>query len=271
MQMKVFDIHVHIFPQKIAEKASRAIGKFYDAEMRHDGTLDTAIRLMDEAGIQGMAVHSVATTPAQCAHINEFVMEAKRAYPDRIIPFAAIHPGLEDVEAYVENALQAGFRGFKIHPDIQGFALDRPDAVQMIGAVAGKAPLLIHTGDARYDNSGPVKVAGMLDRFPNLTAICAHLGGYSQWTEAEALLAGRDIYVDCSSSMFLLEPERMVEIMRAYGMDRVFFGSDYPMWTPGEELKRFLALNLTEAEKQAVLWDNAAKFFGLESSQISGV
>ena len=47
MQMKVFDIHVHIFPQKIAEKASRAIGKFYDAEMRHDGTLDTAIRLMD--------------------------------------------------------------------------------------------------------------------------------------------------------------------------------------------------------------------------------
>ena len=35
-----------------AEKASRAIGKFYDTSMGYDGTLQTALRLMDEAGAE---------------------------------------------------------------------------------------------------------------------------------------------------------------------------------------------------------------------------
>lgn len=39
-------------------------------------------------------------------------------------------------------------------------------------------------------------------------------------------------------------------------MDRVLFGSDYPMWTPNEEVQRFLALPLTDGEKEKILWTN---------------
>ena len=43
--MKVFDIHVHIYPDKIAEKASDSIGVFYDGIRMHgNGTLRDCLR-----------------------------------------------------------------------------------------------------------------------------------------------------------------------------------------------------------------------------------
>ena len=69
--MKIFDVHVHIFPDAIAERAVNAIGSFYEHfNMECDGRLDTAIRAMDEAGITRCAAHSVATTGAARARLS---------------------------------------------------------------------------------------------------------------------------------------------------------------------------------------------------------
>ena len=38
--------------------------------------------------------------------------------------------------------------------------------------------------------------------------------------------------------------------------DRILFGSDFPMWSPKEELERFLSLGLDEAEQQKILYGN---------------
>ena len=54
-----------------------------------------------------------------------------------------------------------------------------------------------------------------------------------------------------------------LEIIRAFGVDHVLFGSDYPMWNPGEEKRRLEALALTAAEKQAIFYDNAARLLNL--------
>lgn len=263
--MGIFDIHVHIFPDKIAEKAARNVGKFYDIPMRCDGKLSTALRVLDEAGIERFCAHSVATSPAQVRPINDFIWEAYEKYPDRIVPFAALHPDVEDPDALVDEFVRAGFRGVKIHPDIQGYRLDDRHVLGMIGAVAGRLPLLIHTGDYRYDNSGPARLLHMLDQFPNLVAICAHLGGWGEWEKAAASkLPGRkNVYVDTSSSLYAVPPARATEIIRSYGVDNVFFGTDYPMWLPKEELKRVDALGLTDEEREKILHKNAERFFGL--------
>ena len=39
--MRIFDSHVHIYPEKIAVKASENVGKFYDKKMAFDGTIAT--------------------------------------------------------------------------------------------------------------------------------------------------------------------------------------------------------------------------------------
>ena len=260
--MKIFDVHVHIFPDRIADRAVNAIGSFYENfNMEGDGRLETAIRAMDAAGITRCAAHSVATSAHQVDAINDFVMDAWRRYPERILPFAAMHPDLPEPAATAEAAIARGFRGVKIHPEIQGFRLDDPAVLDMLAPFEGRLPILVHCGDYRYDNSSPERIKRVLRQFPRLRLICAHLGGWTVWREAWRRLAGEDIYVDTSSALFALSPEEAVRIIRAYGVDRALYGTDYPMWLPGDELRRFDRLPLTQDEREKILWTNHLALF----------
>ncbi|MEG2357048.1 MAG: amidohydrolase family protein, partial [Clostridia bacterium] len=123
-------------------------------------------------------------------------------------------------------------------------------------------PALVHIGDSRYSFSEPERMARVLDRVPKLQAICAHLGGWSVWDEGWRALAGREnVWVDSSSSLYALAPEKAVEIIRHYGADRVFFGTDYPMWKPEEEVALVMALPLSEKERENIFHLNFERFF----------
>jgi hypothetical protein len=100
------------------------------------------------------------------------------------------------------------------------------------------------------------------DRFPGLDIIAAHFGGYSEWDEAENHLAGRRIWVDTSSSLAFIEPERAVRLIEAFGADRVIFGTDYPMWDAREELERFYRLNLSPKQQEMILYKNILLLLG---------
>ena len=262
--MKIFDIHVHIFPDKIAHKAADSIGDFYDGIRMHgDGTLETALSMLDAAGVEKFAAHSVALSPHNVDRINEFIMSARAQHPDRIVPFAAIHPDMEDVQATVDSIVAQGFRGIKIHPDMQKFAVDDDHVAPMMEAIAGRLPLLIHCGDYRYDYDGPRRILHLHANFPKLEIICAHFGGWGEWDTAAALLPGNGLLIDTSSSLYKWSPEKASEAVHRFGVENVLFGSDFPMWNPVEELERFMQLKLSDAEREAILWNNAARIFKL--------
>ena len=102
----------------------------------------------------------------------------------------------------------------------------------------------------------------ILDRYPNLTVIGAHFGGWSVWEEATRIFCGREnFFVDCSSSLYAMSPEKAKELIMAYGADRVLFGTDYPLWTPEAEMERFMRIDLTDDQRRAILCDNAEKLF----------
>ena len=188
-------------------------------------------------------------------------MEAHRRYPERIVPFAAMHPALRDVRATAEAVIAAGFRGVKLHPEIQGFRIDAPDVLDMLAPFEGKLPIHCHCGDYRYDNSSPARLKHVLRTFPRLTLICAHLGGWTVWREAARQLIGEDVYVDTSSALFALSPREAVDIIRGYGADRALYGTDFPMWSPVGELARFDRLDLTDDERERILWTNSQRLF----------
>ena len=263
--MKIFDIHVHIFPHKIASKAADSIGEFYDGILMHgNGTLETALEMMDAAGVTAFAAHSVALTPHNVARINEFILSAKAQMGERMVPFAAIHPDVEDVQAVVDDAAAQGFRGFKIHPDMQRFAVDDPHVAPMMEAISGSGlPLLIHSGDYRYDFDGPQRLLNLHKNFPKLQMICAHFGGWGEWDRAVEMLPGNGLMVDCSSSLYQWPAERAARAVKKFGAENVLFGSDYPMWNPQEEVERFLRLELSDREREDILWNNAARLFKL--------
>jgi len=260
--MTIIDTHAHIYPDKIALKAAKSIGEFYEIPMNQDGTVSSLLQAGDEAGISRFLVHSVAVTWERAHSINDFIAASVQAHPDRFIGFGSLHPEHPEVEKELDRMLTLGLSGVKLHPDFQHFLLDDPKAVRMFQAMAErKLPLLVHTGDTRYPYSDPERMARALDKVPSLKAICAHLGGWSVWDQAWKLLAGRgNVWVDCSSSLYAMDPQVAVKVIHRYGADRVFFGTDYPMWKPDEELKRFHRLSLTSEEEEMILHKNFERF-----------
>lgn len=266
-QTPVFDVHAHIFADELAQRMTGSISAFYSEfglTAHGAGTLEDCVHQMSETGIARFALNQVAMRPRMAETINAFILAAYRRYPDRIVPFAAIHPEQKDPDAYVADVKAAGFKGFKIHPDMQRFQLDSDAAMPMLRAIeASGLPVLIHCGDPRFDFDGPQRVAALHDRLPGLKAINAHFGGWSQLDEAVRMLAGRELLVDLSGTLEELEPARAADIIRAYGTKNIIFGSDYPMYSPAAALDCFLRLPLTQQERADILWNNAARIIGL--------
>ena len=50
-------------------------------------------------------------------------------------------------------------------------------------------------------------------------------------------------------------------MIRSYGVENCFYGSDFPMWNHSEEFERFLALGFTPEENQLMLADNFKRCF----------
>ena len=262
--MNIIDTHCHIYPDAIAERAAAGIGKFYDYPVWADGRVDTLLKAGAAAGISHHVVCSVATTPHQVASINRFIRQTVDAHPDRFTGLGALHPDSPDQAADVEQVLSLGLKGIKLHPDIHQVAIDDPRYMEIFSLLEGRLPVLCHLGDTRYDFSNPARVKRVLERFPRLTMIGAHFGGWSLWKEAAETLHGYDgLFVDCSSSLFALSPDEAAALIRQYGAERVLFGVDYPMWSPVDEVARFAALPLTEAERERVLYRNAALLYGI--------
>ena len=255
-EYKIIDIHDHIFPDKIAPKATEAIGRYYGIKMRHSGTVECLLEAGRRIGTENYVVHSSATTVEQVQAINDYIYCVQAGHPE-FIGFATLHPDMKDIGREVDRIVSMGLHGIKLHPEFQNLTVDADYMLPLYEAAEGRLPVLIHAGDRNRDSSSPKRIARVLDRFPGLVVIAAHLGGYSVWDQSSEYLIGRNLYIDTSSSLPFMEPSAAVGIMRRHGIEKVLFGTDYPMWDHAEELERFMRLNLTEAERKAVLHDNA--------------
>lgn len=263
VQMEIIDFHAHIYPDKIAEKASHSVGDFYSIPMQNVGSVEALFQSGDPAGVDRFVVQSVATVSRQVVSINNFIKETCEEYPCRLIGFGTIHPGLENAVEEVERCLQMGLHGIKIHPDVQHFHMDDPEMFPIYDALQGRAPVLIHCGDYRYDYSHPKRLAHILDEFPRLEVIAAHFGGWSLWDLAMEYLLNRRCWLDTSSSFAFLGKVRAKEIIRAYGAERIVFGDDFPMWSHQSEVNTLLSLGLTQEENEMIFSGNAKRILGI--------
>lgn len=269
---KIIDSHCHIFPDKIAQKATDSIDIFYGISETgvingcgFVGTAKTLIKQCDSTGVEKCLVTSVATTPHHAQSINNFISQEVALFPDRFIGFGSLHPESETLEEDAEHLTALGLKGVKLHPDIQNFKVDDPKVIKIFNICDKKGlPVLLHTGDSRFDNSNPNRVEKILKMFPDLTVIGAHLGGWSVWDKApEKLSKYKNFYVDTCSSFYALSKARAKEIIDIYGAERVIFGTDFPMWKQEDELEFLFSLDLTEDELKGILHDNLIKILDI--------
>lgn len=264
--MRIIDIHTHIFPEKIAEKAVASIGHFYEMDsMTHGGKTQDLLNVAKKANIERMMVFSTATKPDQVESINRFILSECQSHPE-FIGLGTLHP---DYENFCEELLflkNQGIRGIKLHPDFQKFAIDDKRMLPIYDFLQEQGMfVLTHSGDYRYEFSNPDKVASVAKQFPRMNIIGAHFGGWSEWDKAFTSYQGLDnIYVDTCSVFPFGGTDLMQKALSVFDPTHIFFGSDFPMWDPASEIETILSFKLGDQLTEDIFYNNFASFYGLE-------
>ena len=262
---KVADIHAHVFPEKLADKAPASISAFYGGmEVAcHPATPQKMAFYEQEAGITRFVMSNSATTAHQVHSINDFLPQAVKNIPGAIA-FGSIFPGMDGAIEELERAKALGIRGLKVHPDFQKVPLDDPAGVPIYRRAAELGlPVLFHMGDDRYDYSTPERLMNLLRQVPDLQVIAAHFGGWRAWAHSYECPLPSCVLYDTSSTLPMIPRDMVLRMLDRFGPERFLFGTDFPMWSPKEELARFLALGLGEDVNEKILYGNFMKLFDL--------
>jgi hypothetical protein len=115
---RIIDMHAHVFPEKIAEKATLAISAYYGVPMASIGTVENLIRQGALAGIKRFLIHSTATNPDQVRTINEYIAATVKS-DKRFWGFGTLHPFSGDIGGDGEHLAGLGLLGVKFHPEFQ--------------------------------------------------------------------------------------------------------------------------------------------------------
>ena len=264
--MKVIDMHTHIFPEKIAAKATVATAEYFDLPEppNHYGSVAELVEVLSQAEITYAMVFSAATTAHQVEHINRYIWEEAQTHP-QFIPCGTLHADYPDYKDELRWMREHGVHGVKIHPEFQHFVLDDERLFPMYEEMERQDMFLIaHMGDPRVNVSGPARMLPIARTFPKLRCIAAHLGNWGDWDVEKIRPIAKlpNMYTDISSSFsYVQDKEPLYAILREYDPAHVFFGSDYPIWCPRKELAKARALHLDPGFLEDVLFNNFAKFY----------
>jgi len=267
---KIIDAHVHVYPESVAEKAAKNLGEFYGFTVQCKGTYEDLKAQAKETGTAGFFFLAVATAERQVEKLNYNMANlVAKAREDGFLAlgFGGLHQDYPNKRGEVARCESLGLCGIKIHPDIQRVDIDDPRLLSVYEELESRGmKLFLHMGDDRpeYRYSEPKKLARVLDLFPGLVVIAAHFGGYRAWDEAKAHLWGREnVWYDASSTFWDVTPEKALEFAQGCGVENVLYGSDYPVMRLADYLELFNKLELSEPERQAILYGNATRFMSI--------
>ncbi len=262
----LIDMHVHIFPDKLAKRALTNLARVCKCQYLTDGTVSGTSEKLREWGVDACAALSIATKPTQQTSLNNWAASVQN---ERIHCFGSVHPDSPHAVEELKRIKLLGLRGVKLHPDYQNFFIDEAKMFPIYEAISELGlPVTFHTGrdplSPNLAHATPKAVARIADLFPRMKIIAAHLGGMVMYDEAEELLAGKNIYLDTAMSARLCPSEQFERIVKKHGSERILFGSDCPWSRSCDEFEYIEKTRLSTEEKENIYWRNAARLLSLD-------
>jgi len=186
---------------------------------------------------------------------------------DELLFWAVLDPRREESFQQVEGLLKhEKCAGIKIHPTEHAYEIREQGARIFDFAARCDAVILTHSG---CPGAYPEDFVPFANRHPSTRLILAHLGNSNDDNVTRQVCAllratSDNVFVDTSSarSMFSGLVEWAVEQV---GAPRILFGSDTPLYSVAAQKARIVYADIPDDAKRAILFDNAARLFGLEA------
>lgn len=219
--------------------------------------VEMLLERMDECGID----HAVCfTRPNQID--NEYVIEAAKAHGDRITGFACTSPWTEQAADELRRCFDAGLRGLKLHPILNGFPIDAHNIVDPLFAVCEEYgyPIICHAmGDHAW--LAPSRFEEMAKTFPEVDVIMAH-SGFLVAHDDMVRTAGRNANLYLGTSVSSAFNVKMA--VQELGPEKVLMGTDTPWGYYEMELLKIELAVPDEAGRRLVMGGNTLRLLGRE-------
>ena len=164
-----------------------------------EATLEDLEAAMKKSGVDRSVLLHIATKEHQHQHVLEF---AKETDSEKFISFGSVVPGSETALEYIWKISDEELKGIKLHPPLQRVDADIESAMPMYDLIrALNLVVVFHAGwDATYRDEmrcTPRMLLHILQNFPGIKMVAAHMGGMCLQNEVMELLAGKaDLYFD---------------------------------------------------------------------------
>ena len=262
----LIDMHVHIFPDSIAERALTGLAQICKCQYLTDGTVGGTSDKLREWDVDYCAALNIATKPTQQTAVNNWAASVQNK---NIRCFGSVHPDAPDVLSELQRIKRLGLCGVKLHPDYQNFFVDETRMFPIYEAISDLGlPVTFHTGrdplSPNVVHASPAAVARVTDLFPHMKIIAAHMGGMAMYDEAEELLAGKNIFFDTAMSARLCPPKQFERIINKHGSEHILFASDCPWSRSCDEFDYIEKTGLSSFDKENIYWKNAADLLQLD-------
>jgi len=263
----IFANHAHIYP----------------SSLRENGDVRALKRLMDTCGIDRCV--AFAPFPDKFrefdTNVNHNIWLSKEIkHEPALTGFGTIDFEGGDPAYQVELIASLGFKGLKLHPPAQNFAINE-DRANKVYERAERLNLFIsfHTGLhwSRLKDNQPILYDEVAYNFPELRFSMEHIGGYSFFNEALAVIAnnkrgGRQprvfagwTSIEADGGAWSLTDEQLAAVILQTGEDKSIFGLDFPFKDAekiNSAINRIKSLPITDTAKANILGGNLEREAG---------
>jgi predicted TIM-barrel fold metal-dependent hydrolase len=282
--LDAIDVHVHVQASvRAAGAPSQRLEEMAEYFRADDVAAHTVPSIAEYYRSRRMAavvfgVDTVADGDSPGKPSNEEIAELAAEHADVLIPFASVDPARgADAVARARRLAGGGVvRGFKFHPNLQGFFPDDRavyplyEVLQEHGMVA-----LFHSGHTgvgagtrggggvRLKYSNPMHVDDVAVDFPDLKIILAHPSFPWQDEALSVALHKPNVHIDLSGWSPKYFPPSLVQHANTLLKNKMLFGSDFPVITPDRWLADLDRTEIRESVRPLILKDNAVRLLGL--------
>ena len=272
----IIDFHTHIFPPAIRQNRDKlflsepAFKLLYQSPKSRLVGAAELLNAMDENGVDKSVIFGFPwkNTETFIMH-NDFIMEMVQRYPDRFIGLGCFDPANNDAVAEAERCLNSGMSGIgelAFYQDgIDEVSLDQLAPIMEL-CRNKNVQVLIHTNEPvghNYPGKTPntmAQIYQLIKRFPDNKMVLAHWGGgifFFSIMKKEVKDIFKYVYLDTAASPFIYDPEVYKIAIQLIGVDKILFGSAYPLLPPVRYIDEMEKAGLTKKQVEKICGKNA--------------
>lgn len=279
----IIDAHTHIFPEKIRKNREKyfadepAFKKLYQSPKSRLIGAREMLASMDDSQVDKAVVFGFPWKDSLLfKQHNDYISEVVNRFSQRFIGLGCFDPFGNGVAEEARRCLQkGGLSGIGelafYQTGIENSALPRLEPVMEI-CRGLDLPVMIHTNEPighSYPGKTPntlAQIYQLIQNFPQNKIVLAHWGGglfFFSLLKKEVKESLKNVYFDTAASPYLYDADVYRLAIQRVGVEKILFGSDFPLLPPARYFDEMKIAGLSEEEMEQICGGNAARIFKL--------